>query len=153
MQFTKIILLHLPSATGKFLKIAQVKTRWTFIHSVDIRLRSSVVARSLSKREVPGSNPTVGKNFTFCNSRSTCDPHSSSKPMRMKSTMTYTVVPRPPLFVTEHLHVSQSLLNNKVQNDAQSFNFIFQVHRFLSRSNRDQFKRVSSKVTSLVVPK
>ena len=66
----KIILLHLPSATGKFLKIAQVKTRSTFIHSVDISLRSSVVARSLSKREVLGSNPTVGKNFTFCNSGS-----------------------------------------------------------------------------------
>ena len=72
----KIILLHLhvPSATGKFLKITQVKTRWTFIHSVVISLRSSVVARSLSKREVPSSNPTVGKNFTFCNSRSTRDP-------------------------------------------------------------------------------
>ena len=80
----KIILLHLPSATGKFLKIAQVKTRWTFIHLVDISLRSSVVARSLSKLEVSGSNPTVSKNFTFCNSRSTRDPHSSSKPMRMK---------------------------------------------------------------------
>ena len=88
----KIILLHLPSATGKFLNtsIAQVKTWWTFIHSVDISLCSSVVARSLGKREVPGSNPTVGMNFTFCNSRSTRDPHSSSKPMRMKSTMTYT---------------------------------------------------------------
>ena len=59
------------------------------MHSVDISLPYSVVARSLSKREVPGSNPTVG-NFTFCNSRSTRDPHSSSKPMRMKSTMTYT---------------------------------------------------------------
>ena len=86
----KFILLHLPSATGKFLKIAQVKTSWTFIHSVDDSLRSSVVARSLSKQEVPGSNPTVDKNFTFCNSGSTHDPHSSSKPMRMKSTMTYT---------------------------------------------------------------
>ena len=86
----KIILLHLPRATGKFLKIAQVKTRWTFIHSVNISLRSSVVARSLSKREVPGLNPTVGKNFTFCYSRSTRDPHSSSRPMRTKSTMTYT---------------------------------------------------------------
>ena len=75
----KIILQHLPSTTGKFLKIAQVKTRWTFINSVDISLRSSVVARSLSKREVPGSNPTVGKIFTFCNSRSTRDPHSSNK--------------------------------------------------------------------------
>ena len=94
-EFTKcnsriFILLHLPSAIGKFLKIAQVKTRWTFIHSVNISLRSSVVARSLSKPEVPGSNPTVGKNLTFCNSRSTRDPHSSSKTMRMKSTMTYT---------------------------------------------------------------
>ena len=86
----KIILLHLPSATGKFLKIAQVKTRWTFLHSVDISLRSSVVARSLSKREIPGSNPTVGKNFTFCNSHSTRDPQNSSRHMRMKSTMTYT---------------------------------------------------------------
>ena len=88
----KIILLHLPSATGMFLKIAQVKTRWTFIHSIDISLRSSVVARSLRKREVPGSNLTVGKNFTFCNSRSNRDPHSSGKPMRLKSTMTYTWV-------------------------------------------------------------
>ena len=60
------------------------------MNSIDISLRSSVVARSLSKREVPGSNLTVGKNFTFCNSRSTRDPHSSNKPMQMKSTMTYT---------------------------------------------------------------
>ena len=60
------------------------------MHSVDIILRSSVVARSLSKREVPGSNPIVGKNFRFCNSRPIRDPHSSSKPRRMKSTMTYT---------------------------------------------------------------
>ena len=86
----KIILLHLPSATGKFLKIAYVKTRWTVIHSIHISLRSSVVARSLSKQEVPGLNHTVGKNFTFCNSRSTHDPHSSSKPMWVQSTMTYT---------------------------------------------------------------
>ena len=43
-----------------------------------------------NKQKNPGSNHTVGKNFTFCNSRSTRDTHSSSKPMRMKSTMTYT---------------------------------------------------------------
>ena len=27
------------------------------------------LARSLRKWKVPGSNPTVGKNFSFCNSR------------------------------------------------------------------------------------
>ena len=41
-----------------------------------------MVAHSLRRRKVPGSNPTVGKNFTFCNSRPTRDPHSSSKPMK-----------------------------------------------------------------------
>ena len=95
-EFTKcnsrqIILLQLPRATDKFLKIGHSgKTRQALNHSQDISLHSSVVARSLCKWTVPGSNPTLGKNFTFCNSRSTRDPHSSSKPMRMKSTMTYT---------------------------------------------------------------
>ena len=27
------------------------------------------LARALRKRKVPGSNPTVGKNFSFCNSQ------------------------------------------------------------------------------------
>ena len=60
-----MILLYLPCAASKFLKIAQVKPC------------SSVVARSLRNRKVTGSNPTVGKNFSFCNSRSTCVPISS----------------------------------------------------------------------------
>ena len=38
---------------------------------------------------ISGSSPTVGKNFSFCNSRSTAVPHSSSKPLQMKATMTY----------------------------------------------------------------
>ena len=66
------------------------KTRQTFNDSTYINPHSSVVARLLRKWKVPGSNTTVGKNFTFCNSRSTRDPHSSSKSMRMKLTMTYT---------------------------------------------------------------
>ena len=43
-----------------------------------------------SKREVLGSNPTVDKNFSFCNSRSLRVPHSSTESIQMKSTMTIT---------------------------------------------------------------
>ena len=43
------MLLHLPCAAGKFLKIAQKKA--------------------------PGANPIVGKNFSICNSRSARVPH------------------------------------------------------------------------------
>ena len=32
-------------------------------------LMAQRLARSLRKWKVPGSNPTVGKNFSFCNSR------------------------------------------------------------------------------------
>ena len=43
------------------------------IDIIDIRLSSTmVIARSLRKRKIPCSNPTVGKNFSFLNSRSTC---------------------------------------------------------------------------------
>ena len=66
------------------------KTRWTWILSTDISPHGSVVALSPHKRKVPGSNPTVGMNFSFCNSRSTRILHTSSKPLQMKSTMTYT---------------------------------------------------------------
>ena len=66
------------------------KTQQTFNHWTVIRTRSSMVACLLRKRKVPGSNPTVDKNLTFCNSRSTHNLHSSIKSMRMKSTITYT---------------------------------------------------------------
>ena len=51
---------------------------------------TQLVARLLRKRKVPGSNPTVGKNFSLCISHLLCVPCSRSKPMQMKSTMTYT---------------------------------------------------------------
>ena len=41
----------------------------------------------LSSKDVPGSNPTVGKSFSFCNSRLIRLPCSSTKLMRIKSTM------------------------------------------------------------------
>ena len=49
-----------------------------------------------SKRKVPGSIPTVGKNFSFCiseiysKSRLPRLPHSWTKPMQMKPTVIYT---------------------------------------------------------------
>ena len=48
----------------------------------DISPCSLVVAHSLCKRKVLGSNSTVSKNFTFCNSCSTRDSHRSCKPIK-----------------------------------------------------------------------
>ena len=74
---TKIILLNLPHATGTFLKIAQFKQCELLSRRQTSVLRSSVVVAALRKRKSPGSNPTVGKIFSFCNSISTCDSDSS----------------------------------------------------------------------------
>ena len=46
--------------------------------------------RQSSKRQVVGSSPAVGKNFSFCNFRFLCVAHSSNKSLPMKSTVTYT---------------------------------------------------------------
>ena len=78
-EFTKCnsrqsILLYLPHATGKFLKIAQLKPDELLSSRQTSVLRSSVVGPSLRKLTVPGTNPTVGKNFSFCNSHSTREP-------------------------------------------------------------------------------
>ena len=43
-----------------------------------------------SVQEDPGSNPTVGKNFSFWNSRLFPVPHITAMQFQMKSTMAYT---------------------------------------------------------------
>ena len=45
--------------------------------------------RQSGKQEVPGSNPTVGKKFSFWNSRLFRMPHSTMQ-LQMKSTVAYT---------------------------------------------------------------
>ena len=50
------------------------------------------LARLLRKRKVPGSNPTVEKNFPFCKSCLLLVPHSSTLPVQIKSTMTFTLL-------------------------------------------------------------
>ena len=58
---------------------------------VDVTGQSEdVLERQSSKREVVGSSPAVGKNFSFCNSRFPRIAHSSNQPIQMKSTGTYT---------------------------------------------------------------
>ena len=46
--------------------------------------------RQPSKREVVGSSPAVGRNFSFCNSRFLRMAHISNQPIQMKSTVTFT---------------------------------------------------------------
>ena len=46
--------------------------------------------RKSSKREVVGSSRTVGKNFAYCNSHFLRMPHSLTKQLQMKSSVTYT---------------------------------------------------------------
>ena len=43
-----------------------------------------------SKREIAGSNPAVGNNISFCNSRFFRVAHSLNEQIQMKSTVTYT---------------------------------------------------------------
>ena len=43
-----------------------------------------------SKPEVVGSSPAVGKNFSFCNSRSLHVADTSNQSIQMKSTVAYT---------------------------------------------------------------
>ena len=50
----------------------------------------SRLERHSSKPEVVGSNPTVGKNFSFCNSRSLHVADTSNQSIQMKSTVAYT---------------------------------------------------------------
>ena len=50
----------------------------------------SRLERHSSKPEVVGSNPAVGKNFSFCNSRSLHVADTSNQSIQMKSTVAYT---------------------------------------------------------------
>ena len=50
----------------------------------------SRLERQSSILEVVGSNPAVGKNFSFCNSRSLRVADTSNQSIQMKSTVTYT---------------------------------------------------------------
>ena len=50
----------------------------------------SRLERHSSKPEVVGSNPAVGKNFSFCNSRSLRVADTSNQSIQMKSTVAYT---------------------------------------------------------------
>ena len=50
----------------------------------------SRLGRHSSKPEVVGSNPAVGKNFSFCNSRSLRVADTSNQSIQMKSTVAYT---------------------------------------------------------------
>ena len=54
----------------------------------------STLQRQSSKREVVGSNPTVGKNLSCCNSRFLCvATNSSNQTIQMKSIVKYTYTP------------------------------------------------------------
>ena len=81
----QIILLHLLPVLQVNFKNSKVKPD-ELLPTGD----TSVVARSPRKRKVPGLNPTVSKNFSFCKSRSTRAPNSCRQPLQMQSTMTYT---------------------------------------------------------------
>ena len=50
----------------------------------------SRLERHSSKPEVVGSNPAVGKNFSFCNSRSLHVADTSNQSIQMKPTVAYT---------------------------------------------------------------
>ena len=50
----------------------------------------SRLGRHSSNPEVVGSNPAVGKNFSFCNSRSLRVADTSNQSIQMKSTVAYT---------------------------------------------------------------
>ena len=50
----------------------------------------SRLGRHSSKPEVVGSNPAVGKTFSFCNSRSLHVADTSNQSIQMKSTVAYT---------------------------------------------------------------
>ena len=47
----------------------------------------SLLERQSSKREVVGSSPDVGKNFSFCYSRFLRVPQSLTKRLQMKSSV------------------------------------------------------------------
>ena len=93
-EFTKCdsrqnILLHLPHATGKFLKIAEVKASKLLTRSIDI-LRSAIVSTVALQAEDTEFESHCGQEISICHSRSTRDPRSSNNPLQMKSAMTYT---------------------------------------------------------------
>ena len=72
MHYTTICTKHLTKTTTRYkcLLKAHSGKMWS---PLDDRYLSALIAqrlaRSLRKRKVLGSNPTVGKNFSFCNSR------------------------------------------------------------------------------------
>ena len=65
-----------------FLKVAQLKPGELLFTRQTLVLRSSEVTPSLRKRKAPGSNPTVSKTFSFCNSRSIPVPDRSRQSLQ-----------------------------------------------------------------------
>ena len=52
--------------------------------------KHSALKRQSSNWEAVGSNPAVGKNISFCNSRFLRVANTSNQPIEIKSTVTYT---------------------------------------------------------------
>ena len=70
--------------------------RYKYVYKLPLNIHShkspwlSQLGRHSSKPEVEGSNPAVGKNFSFCNSRSLRVADTSNQSIQMKSTVAYT---------------------------------------------------------------
>ena len=70
--------------------------RYKYVYKLPLNIHShkspwlSRLGRYSSKPEVVGSNPAVGKNFSFCNSRSLRVADTSNQSIQMKSTVAYT---------------------------------------------------------------
>ena len=70
--------------------------RYKYVYKLPLNIHShkspwlSRLGRHSSKPEVVGSNPAVGKNFSFCNSRSLRVADTSNQSIQMKSTVAYT---------------------------------------------------------------
>ena len=65
-------------------------SKYAFLFPLSIIPLRSRLERKSSKQEAVGSSLTVGKSFSFCNSRFIHVLHSLTKQLRMESSVTYT---------------------------------------------------------------
>ena len=61
-----------------------------YLSCIQSKVPTALSERQSREREIVGSSPAVGKNFSFCNPRSLRVANTSNQPIQMKSTVTYT---------------------------------------------------------------
>ena len=85
-----VVVYYIVFAMGNESTIVNSKKIQILYYCLSLQCMIQRLERHSSTPEVVGSNPAVGKNFSFCNSRSLHVADTSNQSIQMKSTVAYT---------------------------------------------------------------